>query len=518
LGICTNTHEGSENFVYDVNEEIRICVSPETEWIEAGDVLKMRLMQTGNQDQHFALAGNAERIIGSRFTFTNDGLYCVYSRGCSLHALSLQTGAVFTSVSGCNLIYFTRNRQVGYLFRSGTEERTILLTNLFTPFKFFSRTNASVVGKPIAAMFRSSNTVPFVSPDLKIITVWKTTAGDEGIPFIWESSLTASLPVKNCVLSSDGSLMAVHRETKVELYTVSYNTGTMKLFYSVYELKSEFAVECFAFSADSNLLLFCIHDSGPYSHFQVWDVWNKVMETSLKLSGLLTIECCLFSSDKRHVILCGDYEIEIWEYAKNVVDACRRLEVEIPYHSVKFAQCTVSLDNQLLACCIADRILIYNLLAPSVSSSKKVLRGHLGRIEFCRFLKANRYLISYGVDGMVFLWETSDLKPVAFARITQGNENIVTMALSPKEDIAFCFASSGRVYMIQLLGLGAMPSLKPLTPPSNAKLEATESIPRIPRQLASISEDDMAESSSSSDTEEDINDYYHEHDDDVYFM
>lgn len=207
----------------------------------------------------------------------------------------------------------------------------------------------------------------------------------------------------------------------------------------------------------------------------------------------------------------------IVEYAGGT---CQRLGVERPYHSVEFAQCTVSLDNQLLVCCIANRILIYNLLAPNVNSSKQVLRGHLGGIEFCRFLKANRYLISYGVDGMVFLWEISELKAVALVRITQGNEKIVAMAVSPEEDIAVCFTSSDRVYMIRLCGLGAAPSSKPFTSPSEGKLETAETSLRIPREIASPSiEDDMAaESSSSSDTEEDMNDYYQEHDDDVYLM
>jgi len=182
----------------------------------------------------------------------------------------------------------------------------------------------------------------------------------------------------------------------------------------------------------------------------VWDVQRKVMAASLKSSGLLTIECCCFSWNKRLVILCGNYEVEIVEYAK---ENFLRFGVEISYHSVKFAHCTVSSDNQLVACCIANRILIYSLFAPNINSSKQVLRGHLGRIEFCRFLKANRYLISYGVDGMVFLWEMSELKAVAFARITQGNENIVAMAFSPKEDLAFCFTSSDRVYEIKLCGL-----------------------------------------------------------------
>ena len=522
VGICTNTYGGFQNLLYDVNEGIRFCVSPEAKWIEAGDVPMMRFLQTGNQDRRFVNHGNPKTVIGKfrHITFTNDGLHCVFSCDCSLKALSLQTGTVLTSVSGCNLIYFTRDRQVGYLFRSDTEERAILLTSLFNPFKFLAKSQSrwSKVETSSRAMFRSS--VLSVSSDSKI-TSWETTANEEGILFICESLLKIHgvqlLRVKNCLLSSDGRLIAIHQQTKVKLYSFADNAREKKFVHTVYESKCEFTVACFAFSADSTLLLFCIQDSRRYPHLYVWDVQQKVIATSLKSPGLLTIECCCFSWDKRLVILCGDYEVEILEYAK---DACRRLGVERPYHSVKFAQCTVSLDNQLLVCCIANRILMYNLVAPNINSSKQVLRGHLGRIEFCRFLKANRYLISYGVDGMVFLWDIGELKAVAFARITQGKEKIVAMSVSPEEDLAVCFTSSDRVYLVRLRGLGAAPSLNPLRSPSKDKLETAESSLRTPLQIASISTEDgmAAESSSSSDSEEDISDYYQGHDDDVYLM
>lgn len=534
FGIWTKTREGFQRLVYDLNEEIGIYVSPEEEWTEVGPAkLNFGLDFPIAINGHFFDHGYPEHIT-SKFThlsLTNDGLYFVYSYGCSLQALSLQTGRVFTSVSGCNLIYFTRERQVGYLFRRDTDERTIFLTNLFSPFKFFPRTNASGVGKSMGAMFRSSNIVVSISSD-SIITSWKTkcnkgtvqsiTFGSiNTIPSIHKSLLVEtrvhSLPMKNCLLSSDGRLIAIHQKTMVTLYSFADNARDTEFRWTVYESQCEFTVACLAFSADSTLFLFCIQDNGPCPHFHVCDVRHKVMAATLTSSSLLTVECCCFSSDNIHAILCGDNQIEIWTYAK---DTSQRLEVKMPYQSVKFGQCNVSLDNQLLVCCIANEISIYNLHASDIKSSKRVLRGHIGRIEFCRFLKANRYLISYGVDGMVFLWDISELKAVAFARITQEKEKIVAMAVSPEEDLAVCFASSGRVSMIQLCGLGAAPPLKPLTLPSKGKLETVESSLQIPRQIASTStEDHMAtESSSSSDSEEDMYDYYQEHDDDVYLM
>ena len=513
FGICTNTPEDFQNLFYDVNEELRICVSPKKKRKKArvGD-LRGRLLQTVYQS-HFVHRANPEHI--SKFTqlsLTNDGLYCVYSNDCSLQALSLQTGAVFTSASGFNPIYFTRERQFGYLFHRGTDESSIVLTNLCSPFKFCPKTIAPVMGKSITAMFRSSNTVLSISSDSNI-TLWETASDKQGIAIIREYFLTKpgvqSLPMKNCLLSSDGKLIVIHQKTEVQLYSFEDNATDAQFLWTVYESQCEFTVAGFAFSADTTLLLFCIQDGGPFPHFHVCDVSHKVILATLKSLWLETVECCCFSSDNIHGIVCGDNQVEIWKYAE---DTSRTFGVKMPYQSVTFGQCNVSLDNQFLVCCIANVISIYDLHASDINSCKRVLRGHLGRIEFYQFLKANRYLISYGVDGMVFVWELSELKAVAFARITAGKENILAMAVSPEEDLAVCFTSSGRVCMIKLYGLGAAPSLKPLTSPSREKLETAETSLQSPRQIASTStEDDMAESSSVSDSEEDMNDYYQEH-------
>ena len=124
-----NFDKGFQNLVCDVNEEIgTICLSPETKRVKRGDVRGMRLLRTGNQDLHVDHTRKPEHIISkfTHFTRTIDDLYFVYSCGGSLHALSLQTGKVLSSVSGCNLIYLRKQRQFGYLFRSVTEEREIL--------------------------------------------------------------------------------------------------------------------------------------------------------------------------------------------------------------------------------------------------------------------------------------------------------------------------------------------------------------------------------------------------------
>ena len=453
----TNIPKGFHDLVNEVNGDMCFCFSPEGKWVlEAVGFPNICNLQTRNRELS-CNHGTTEHIISkvTRFSFTNDDRYFVYlSDDGSLHALSLQTGTVLTSVLGSNHIYFTKQRQCGYLFRSNTEEKAILLSNLFNPFKFIavSPVEPSVVGKSIAVVFCSSNTVLAVSSDLKV-TIWRTTEDKEGIDFISQSlfreSVSQVLHVKNCVLSPDGRLIAIHQESKLRLFSCT-ESKFVEFLCTVFETESDNTVVSSAFSADSALLLFCIQDFKSPPHCYVWDVKGKFVTGNVTPQAFLAVECCCVSSHKQKVILCGDYQIEIWRYNERP-RLLATLDVEKIYHSLKFSRCTVSLDDRLLVCCIANTILVYGLNAADVNSSKRVLHGHLGTIEFCQFLKGNRYLISYGIDGMIFLWELSESKAVSFARVTL--ETVVCMAVSPDEDKVVCFTSSNRVCVIKLCNL-----------------------------------------------------------------
>ena len=513
IGLWRNVPKGFQRLLDYVNGEIPTCVSQEVKRvIQPGDSLQVSKLQTENQGEHHIHVEKPEHTFNNfkRFTFSNDDLFFIYqSSGGSLHSLSFKTGKVLTSVSRCNLFYFTRERQVGYLFRCGSEETPILLTSLFSPFKFLSasRVKPSVVGKSVTAMFFSSNAVISVSSDSMVTLIQTLTfAGKEVITFNSNSSLTASNPqsitVKNCALSSDGRLIAIHQEARLELHSFSKSKFNLEFLYS----KCASTVSCFAFSSDGTALLLCTKDSGNVSYFHVWDIQKEVVSPRLESQGNLIAECCCLSSDK--VVLCGDYEIEIWEYAEQTCRLITRLSVEKPYNSVRFSQSTLSVDNQFLVCCIADIIVVYSFCTSSIYSSKQVLRGHLGRIGFCRFLKINRYLISYAVDGMVFLWDISESKAVGFARIAEGQESIVSMAVSPEEDRAVCITSTGRVCMLKLCELGSALELKPLTAPVKVAPQKTVE--------ASLQPLDKADSLSSSDSEEGY--YLEDLDEEGYYL
>ena len=447
---------------------------------------------------------------------SSDDGYFVYSTGSvSLHALHLQTGTVFESVSGGNLSYIMKEGQVGYLFRSGTEEKALFLTDFCSPFKFLSllpKVNTSAVKKCNAAIFSSSVTVKSVSSD-SLVALWHIT--DKGMFFLSDCSLVDSrhLVLQNCVFSPNGKLIASQRGNQIDLHSLVAESGHESP--RIFQQDNAFMV-LFSFSADSTLLLFCIQGNINNPHFYVWDVKNKIMVASFRSPGLLTVECFCLSADKRKLILCGDYEIEIWEYGKQPRRLLARTGVERSYRSVKFSKCAVSLDNELLICCIANVIILFSLRAPDVHSSKRVLRGHLGKIEFCKILRVNRYLISYGVDGMVFLWDLIETKAIGFARITQGNENIVCMAVSPEEDRAVCFTSSDRICEIKLCKLEGDLSSTFMTVEAKDKVAAIDPRLQLAEEIATSkipipsTEDDEFSSSGSA---EDMYYYYLEHDD-----
>ena len=150
------------------------------------------------------------------------------------------------------------------------------------------------------------------------------------------------------------------------------------------------------------------------------------------------------------------------------VHLLKRICVERSFNPVKFSHCAVSQDTELLVCCLANVIFVHSLQVADIHSSKRVLRGHLGKIEFCKFLKRNRlYLISYAVD-------ISESKAIGFARIAKGREKILCMAVSPDEDRAVCFISPSRVCVLNFCNLKCALPADFFTAPRKGRISAAE--------------------------------------------
>ena len=244
---------------------------------------------------------------------------------------------------------------------------------------------------------------------------------------------------------------------------------------SVFEADDDFIVLYFTFSADSTLLLFCIRRNIGLSFF-VWNVQEKVLSASFDSPGVVSEDCCCcFSLDSKELIICTEFYIEFWDHTSRPCRLLRKVQTDVPYTEVdKFTHCTVSPENDLLAYCITDRIFLCPLKTSRDQSIVHLPRAHLGKVQFCQFLRGNRYLISYGVDGTVFLWDLSEKKAVAFAKIVQGRESIVSMSVSVEGDKVVCVTSFGRLNVIKLCGLKGAVLSKLLLPKGMGSEKMTE--------------------------------------------
>ena len=121
----------------------------------------------------------------------------------------------------------------------------------------------------------------------------------------------------------------------------------------------------------------------------------------------------------------------------------------------------------------------------------------------------NRYLITYAIDGMVFLWDVTESKAIGFVRIVQGQEKITSMAVSPEEDRVVCFLSSNRVCVIHLYELESamcnefsMKLTKSKEKATESRIHLAERNPSTSNTPTAFAEDYKSEASSSSDSEE----------------
>ena len=479
-----------------VGNDISHCLSPRKMWmVKSRGMGEIRLLRTGFQDQDscdYSSEKQEYSIAETKYlTFTYDDLYVVFlSHENLLHALSLQTGTIFTSVSGRNCFYFRRERRVGYLFRSGTEERAIFLTSLLNPCKFFSVSPGrdGEEGETTAAIFSSSDTVKSIGSK-SLITSWRLVDHNRGFS-VEQISVSSSvgyrsqeIKLQNCVFSIDGKLLAFQQHTQIKQCLVEEFETSQCI---VFEADLSFTDLCLTFSLDGVFLLFSMRDNFSGQHFYVWNVQEKVLSKSFSSPCLLSIDSFCLSSDNRNLILCGDeYEIEIWEFRLYPRHLLKRICVERSFNPVKFSHCAVSQDTELLVCCLANVIFVHSLQVADMHSSKRVLRGHLGKIEFCKFLKTNRHLISYAVDGMVFLWDISESKAIGFARIAKGREKILCMAVSPDEDRAVCFISPSRICVLNFCNLKCALPVDFFTAPRKGGISTAEtSLPPF-RQISS---------------------------------
>ena len=347
-----------------------------------------------------------------------------------MYSLSLRTGAILASVSGKIPLSFSSNP---------------------------GRPAVEVPEGPMQVGFFSADLVQVLYSNLWLVAV--KTVDHEGSR-VYETSLNYPFrkfhQVTKSQFSPDGKLIVIYESTKILLYRdmLACTGHGGKCPDSIFETNGEFVVLHFTFSADSTLLLVCIRRSSGVSFF-VWKVWKKVLPASFDSPELTSEDCCCcFSSNNTELIVCSEFCIEFWDHSSHPCRLLRRVQTGVAYTEVyKLTHCAVSPESDLLAYCIADRIFLFSLETSTDQLILQLPRAHLGKVEFCQFLRGNRYLISYGVDGTVFLWDLSEWKAVGFAKIAQGRENIVSMAVSAEGDKVVCLTSFGRLNVVKACGL-----------------------------------------------------------------
>ena len=371
------------------------------------------------------------------YAFLEDSNVLYYTRAQSLEILCIKTGITLRSVTGRSPFFHLSKKQTVYWFVEQCSGTFDFLRHVSKDLRLLLSLLALekvVHGKIISAAVVFSLLPEFLE-----------TVGEEDIG--------PSVPEKCVIFSQSGSLIAYHLGPK--LYICNF-------FGAFPYLMCEDQYECcrchLAFSPDNTLLLHYTQSSNDNPRFQVWDVRSKALFETFDFpaveSLLPAVDCCCLSSDNTKLIVCGKFIIEIWEYGRSACRLITRIGNRSFFSNYnEFSHCTISQETNLLACCITDSITLCPMNAPTNQSIRLLPPAHLGKIEFCQFVKGGRYLISYGVDCNVFLWDLNRCEAISFAKLCQERESIERLCRSCEADKFFFLTSSGRLGVLTLCGL-----------------------------------------------------------------
>ena len=437
---------------------------------EGGEIC--RLFERGSDCEDFNFEKPLYVLEGYQFAFTDDSRVFLYiTTNKSLEALILKTGNILSSVSGLIPLHLAPGNQAGFFFRCNQMERIILIRDFPTSLLKFLLFSSEA--KQIEIAF-------FEGPSMRMFKQTKTV--DFDLVSSQSSSVNNATKYIFCFSALGEKLMVSERGTKILLF---FGIQAPPSRWVVRAANPNCSVTFLTFSVDGALLLFSTQRTDSSPRFFVWDVGQKLLMASFDSPlGFQPVHCWCFSRDEKKLIICGAFQISIFEYDKQPLCLLLILEPPGPFREFdKFTHCTVSSDNEALACCIADRILVHALNTPKEPSLMELPRAHSGRIEFCQFLKGCRYLISYGVDCTVFLWDLIEWKAAAFTRIAQGRESILGMAVCPSEDRVVCLTAFGRCIVIDLCGLlSDKPKEFPTSMSASKKMTSVRSFGRSDRQ------------------------------------
>ena len=391
------------------------------------------------------------------FTCNSDFVVYIQEEGECFQALSLQTGSILSCDSGFSPSFLiVPSEQVGFVFCAGSEKSFVPLSEFLVSWALSDYLVLPVVTStwsPSGITFTFGGNISYLSSNLMLCVVTRNGDGAFVTSAKWAPlKHPDGCKVENCALSRKGNSIAISQKASIFLF------NNQAFHCTVFKESEDIGcqVSCLMFSHDGTLLLYCVERRNRRAEVCLWNVEKHKPSSCVFASTLVSINCCCFSPDNSMVILCGELRVEIWEdvlCSRPRLKMVKELTRLYPIYE-RFHYCSVSSGNEVLACCIMDDVLLYSLSSPGEESFYcRLPPAHLGQIQFCQLLRESSYLISYGIDGAVFLWDLVQEKAVAYVRVAEGEESITGMSVSSTEDEVVCLTSLGRVIMIELYGL-----------------------------------------------------------------
>ena len=388
--------------------------------------------------------------------FTDNNNAFVYSTTfANLYAISLVAGTKLRSISGLYPVYCSSGdgQDLGFIFYSTNESKVVLLRDL--PVKFLVNSCRSIMATEAVCITFTSCDIFSVLFSNGSVGSWKVVdspvvLSDTGMPpsnklmEFQQMKYSQGFQSKKCFFSHSGDLIVIDKGSQVVLQKRGICTLIKK--------DLDGSVACLTFSSDDSLILFCIQKVNDDQYFYIWNVNASTLTGPLCLDRSVRfnmhVDCCCFSSDNRKLFFCEASSLLILQLEPNNVDVTMLKRRSLTSYKTDIcSHCTVSCDDKILACCIANKILIYSV--DDTDKFYKLPHQHFGQIKYCKFLGGNRYLISFGIDGLMFLFDLFQQQSIAYLR----HDSCIGMAVSPNEDKIVCLESPDKISLIDLHGV-----------------------------------------------------------------
>ena len=390
--------------------------------------------------------------------FTDDNNALVYSTtSANLYGISLMAGTKLRSISGLYPVYCSSGdgKDLGFIFSSSNESKVVLLRDL--PANFLVNSCRSIMATEAVGITFTSCDIFSVLLSNGSVDSWKIVdsplvLSDTGIPpsQLMEFQQMKFPPLlqfqaRKCFFSHSGDIIVVDEGSRIVLRKWGLSTPIKDRIVG--------SVACVTFSSDDSQILFCIQKIDENQNFYIWNVNTGTLTGPLCIDGSVQfdmhVDSCCFSSDCSKLFFCNAFSVLILEHeAKNAAVKTLQKRNINSHPSDICSHCTVSCDDKFLACCIANKIVIYSV--DSLGKFYKMPHNHQGKIQYCKFLCGKRYLISYGMDRLMFLFDLVARQSIAYLRLS---ESCISIAISPNEDKVVCFESPDKMSLITLRGL-----------------------------------------------------------------